>query len=663
MRRRALLPIVFIMLLAAFAPVSQARSSGASVPAVRAPMTPIYAGQTTRHYQPVLAPNRHPLSSNGLVTAAVVATSTIQVTYHGFSAGAEAAFQAAVDVWQSEIVSSQVIHVDATWTSLGSNSGILGEAGPTNFFLGSDDRWYPAALYESMCSCNQNSGAEIQAEFNSAFSSWYLGTDGNVPSNKWDFFSVVLHELGHGLGFLSTFDINSGVGSWGWSSGGHVYPTLFDTNEWSAATGGSQMTSYTNNSTALANQLTDGSVYLDGTNLEAALGHRAKLYAPNPWQPGSSNSHLDETAFAAGTADALMTPALNNGEAIHYPGPATLAIFEDIGWTIAGEAPPAPTEPGAPTNAHAVPGNGSADVTWSAPASDGGSAITGYTVTSTPDSQTCQASDATGCTVSTLTNGTAYTFSVTATNDVGPGPASDPSNSVTPSDQPLDTTPPVVSAPSVSIISPQQLSPTATVHVAWPAAADDSGIAAYELQVKQGSGAWADVTLAAPTDTSVDVPAVPGATYTFQLRATDTATNVSGWATTIPAKLARLQEKSGTIAYTGKWRRVRLRGASGRYVRYAGAANRSATLTFTGTSVGFVTTIGPARGIADVWLDGSYVGSVDLYSAATVTQAVAWAPDAPLTAGTHTLEVIATGTRNASATKTRIDVDAFLVWP
>jgi hypothetical protein len=87
-----------------------------------------------------------------------------------------------------------------------------------------------------------------------------------------------------------------------------------------------------------------------------------------------------------------------------------------------------------PANVTATAGNARAKVSFSAPVSDGGSAITGYTVTSNPSGGTDvnAGSTATTHTITGLKNGTAYTFSVQATNAAGTGPASSPSNSVIP---------------------------------------------------------------------------------------------------------------------------------------------------------------------------------------------------------------------------------------
>ncbi len=98
----------------------------------------------------------------------------------------------------------------------------------------------------------------------------------------------------------------------------------------------------------------------------------------------------------------------------------------------------AATVPGSPTGVSATPGDASAQVSWTVP-SDGGSAITSYTVTpyigstaQTPTTVSGTVSDP-SVTVNGLTNGTTYTFKVSATNAVGTGPASASSNAVTPS--------------------------------------------------------------------------------------------------------------------------------------------------------------------------------------------------------------------------------------
>jgi hypothetical protein len=87
--------------------------------------------------------------------------------------------------------------------------------------------------------------------------------------------------------------------------------------------------------------------------------------------------------------------------------------------------------PEAPTNVTATAGNADAIVSFTPPASNGGSAITGYTVTSNPGGKTAKGTKS-PITVKGLKNGTSYTFTVTATNKIGTGPASNVSDSVTP---------------------------------------------------------------------------------------------------------------------------------------------------------------------------------------------------------------------------------------
>jgi|GEM_PF-1034117 len=89
------------------------------------------------------------------------------------------------------------------------------------------------------------------------------------------------------------------------------------------------------------------------------------------------------------------------------------------------------TVPGAPTNVRAKAGNGTVIITFTAPVDDGGSLITGYEVTNTVNGNITSGSSS-PIVIPGLTNGTSYSFTVTAVNTVGKSTASEVSNTVTP---------------------------------------------------------------------------------------------------------------------------------------------------------------------------------------------------------------------------------------
>jgi hypothetical protein len=173
-----------------------------------------------------------------------------------------------------------------------------------------------------------------------------------------------------------------------------------------------------------------------------------------------------------------------------------------VSWSLG-----ASSTPGAPTNVTASAGDASAVVSWS-PGADNGSPITGYIVTASPGGVTRNlGAGATSTTIGGLTNGTAYTFTVRATNALGTGPASAPSSAVVPAGLPT--------APTGVTASPGDLSAT----VSWSAShPNGSPITGYRVTANPG-GVTKNIGAAATSTTIGGL--TNGTAYTFTVRATN----------------------------------------------------------------------------------------------------------------------------------------------
>ena len=172
--------------------------------------------------------------------------------------------------------------------------------------------------------------------------------------------------------------------------------------------------------------------------------------------------------------------------------------------------------PGAPTIGTATrSASQSVQVTFTAPANTGGSSITSYTVTSSPGSLTGTGATS-PITVTGLTNGTAYTFTVTATNSYGTGPASSASNSATPYTVP--------GAPTIGTATSTGTT-TATVSFTAPASNGGSTITSYTAVSSPAGGTG---TLSQAGSGTITVTGLtPGTSYTFTVYATNPAGNGS----------------------------------------------------------------------------------------------------------------------------------------
>ncbi len=282
--------------------------------------------------QPPVVSRPAPAPAPAPVPRRSAAAAVFEVEYSGFPAEAQAAFQRAVDLWSERVESAVPIRVLAEWKPA-DETDILGLAAPrviANFELSPQaNTWYVSALADALAGRDQDpANADIRAEFNSEFPSWYFGLDAAPPSGQFDLVTVALHELGHGLGFVGSMTVNGSLGSWGLGDQG--YPVIYD--RFTERGDGTDLLSLPNPSGTLADALTD-EVFFDGPTARAQ-GSRPTLFAPAPWQGGSSYSHLDERTYPVGTANALMTPNFARGEAVHDPGPLTCGALRDIGWVL-----------------------------------------------------------------------------------------------------------------------------------------------------------------------------------------------------------------------------------------------------------------------------------------------------------------------------------------
>ncbi|TAD99043.1 MAG: T9SS C-terminal target domain-containing protein [Bacteroidetes bacterium] len=255
------------------------------------------------------------------------------VEYIGFTEEAKTAFQKAVDIWESVIVSPVPIRVRAEWKQL--RSGVLGQAAPTVSYANVNgfprrNTFYPVALAEKLARrpINPDTEPDITASFNSIFT-WYFGTDGKTPSSRTDLVTVVLHELGHGLGFIDGLNYTNGIGSWGETQ--DSYTNIFTQNILDLR-GNFLIRAYKNNTVELGTQMVSG-----GLTFFSPLDFKAekefpRLYTPLIYSGGSSISHLDTDYYATNSPSALMRHSVGAGISIHNPGSITLNMFSDMGW-------------------------------------------------------------------------------------------------------------------------------------------------------------------------------------------------------------------------------------------------------------------------------------------------------------------------------------------
>jgi hypothetical protein len=214
--------------------------------------------------------------------------------------------------------------------------------------------------------------------------------------------------------------------------------------------------------------------------------------------------------------------------------------------------------------------------------------------------------------------------------------------------------PTITAAPTVSLRNNTgPVTAADPVTISWNGTDATSGINHYTLYESKDGGAYTQI--ASQTATSFNKNLGPGHTYQFEVTATDNAGNTSAASAGIVYNLSLFQENASAIKYSTGWTRQVLSGANGGSVDFATAAGKTATFSFTGFQVAWMSALGPTRGSATVKLDSGTAATINTNTSSPKTAQIVDVITG--TQGAHKVVVNLLGT----AGHPRIDVDAFIV--
>ncbi len=254
-------------------------------------------------------------------------------------------FNFAADIWEAFLDTNVPININSQFNPLTCSTGsaVLGSAGA---FTGLRDytgaaipgTWHHVALANKQAGLDlRPADPDINATFNVTIDSscfavghrWYYGLDNATPANRTNLLVVLLHEMGHGLGF-STF----ANGSTGALAAG--LPDVWNHLMFDSATGKYWSSASMTDGERFTSARSNGALRWDGPNVKIASGYltggrdaatgQVQLYAPTTFAAGSSVSHFSTAA----TPSLLMEPFITSG--LPIDGDLTRQLFRDIGW-------------------------------------------------------------------------------------------------------------------------------------------------------------------------------------------------------------------------------------------------------------------------------------------------------------------------------------------
>lgn len=322
------------------------------------------------------------------------------------------AFTRAAELWGELLTSAVVIRVNATMDPLTctSMSATLGSAGTNTVHYNFTNApyantYYPQALANKIAGVDLTGTNDITAYFNSTIGTtctfpktWYYGLDGNPAASELDFVTVVMHEIGHGLGFQTFVSLSTGAR---FNDRDDVYMKFLEDHgaglAWSAMNNAQRAASAIDTSDL---HWTGSAVVAAGATLSAGrhAGGHVQMYAPGSLVSGSSVSHWD-TALSP---NELMEPSYTT--AMVDPGLAR-ALMTDLGWDFGLST----------TTSTSTTSSTSTSATSTTTTSTSTSTSTTTFTTSTTAASTSTSTSVTSTTTSTSTSSTSSTSTTSST--------------------------------------------------------------------------------------------------------------------------------------------------------------------------------------------------------------------------------------------------------
>jgi YD repeat-containing protein len=206
------------------------------------------------------------------------------------------------------------------------------------------------------------------------------------------------------------------------------------------------------------------------------------------------------------------------------------------------------------------------------------------------------------------------------------------------------------------------------VDLTWSPSTDTAGVAGYKIERSTDGISYSQIATSLNNNYS-DASVTAQDIYYYRVRAYDEAGSNSGYSNVAQASVLptlRYEESSSDILYESSpevdswdWQTHKDSELSGQFEKYTYTQGNSFTLTFTGTSVSLISTKGPNKGIAEIYVDGEYEQDVDLYSPTIdIYQAPVYTND-NLLLGVHSIKVVCSGQKNFAADDCAVGIDYF----